>query len=149
VEKTKQEKKRKKEPYPAWAECAWAAQLPTPHRPLLTSLVRPNPLTLRFQSPTDIPAHTLSHSTGIVLARLSPLSLTLGPGASAPRRTNRATDLWAASVRSFSPLSLQQNTDHLAGDLASRAHARTSLPGYKSGVAVSSFSPTRCVEPFS
>ena len=34
-------------------------------------------------------------------------------------------------------------------DLASRAHARTSLPGYKSGVAVSSFSPTRCVEPFS
>jgi hypothetical protein len=119
--KTKQEKKRKKEPYPAWAECAWTAQLPTLRRPLLTSLGRPNPLALRFQSPTDIPAHTLSHSTSIVLARLSPLSLTLGPGASAPRRTNRATDLRATPVRSVSPMPLQQSADYPAGDLAPRA----------------------------
>jgi hypothetical protein len=74
----------------------------------LTSLGRPNPLTLCLQSPTDIPTHTLSLMTGIDLARLPPLSLTLGLSASAPRHTYRATDLQAASVRAFFPNCLQQ-----------------------------------------
>jgi hypothetical protein len=34
-----------------------------------------------------------------------------------------------------------RNADYLAGDLAPRAHARSSLLGYKSGVVVSSSSP--------